>query len=164
MESSVKIISSVGLGLVNNTPTSTCIYCREKSPNAGFPYCSDCYKLRSANQRPCCSCKKTMIACLPYSKMNRVYCSICTADYKSKKEKEKVKVPIDIPQTLCTKKIKTEEFKEYLRNTTEVLSNEEIVDVIHEILKMKEEQIKLLQKENQLLKLQVEELTNELMN
>ncbi len=157
MASSVKIISSVGLGLVNNTPISKCIYCREKSPNAGFPYCSDCYKLRSANQRPCCSCKTTMIACIPYSKMNRVYCSICTKDYNSKNEKKQVH--IDIPQTLCTKKIKTEEFKEYLRNTTEDLSNEEIVDVIHEILKMKEEQIKLLQKENQLLKLQVTELT-----
>ena len=160
MASSVKFISSVGL--VNTTPITTCIYCREKSPNAGFPYCSDCYKLRAANQRPCCSCKKTMIACIPYSKLYRVFCSVCTTDYKSKNEKKQVK--IEIPQTLCTKKISIGEFKEYLRKTTEDLSNDEIVDVIHEILKKKEEQVKLLQSENRLLKLQVEELTKELSN
>jgi hypothetical protein len=103
MASPIKFVSSIGR--VNNTPISKCIYCQDKTPNAGFPYCSDCFKLRGANERPCCSCKKTMIACTPYSKMKRIYCTSCTEEYKVKQQTKQVKVeiPLTKPCDSCEK-------------------------------------------------------------
>jgi hypothetical protein len=69
----------------NISSPSSCIYCREKTPNKGHPYCTNCFKLRTATQRPCFTCKSVSIACKPAFQvtgpMKRLYCTDCTKQY-----------------------------------------------------------------------------------
>ena len=159
-------------GRVNNTPISKCIYCTEKAPNKGFPLCSDCFNLRSQSERPCCACKKTMVSCVPHSKMKRVYCMPCTDAYKAKQQEKQVK--IEIPETTPVEItpveiIRDETFhettyaqpeKQRLLQMFEGLSHLQIVNIVYDMLEQKEQFIQATLNENDLLKVQIENNTD----
>ena len=156
MASPVNFVSSVGR--VNNTPITHCIHCREKTPNPGFPFCGDCHTLRSASQLPCCACKKTMISRIPFTKLTRLYCSPCTEKYIAKREQ----VKIAIPQSREEKTIESEyadSEKKRLLEMFEGMSHLQIVNIVYDMLEQKEQFIQEILNDNDLLKFQVEKLS-----
>ena len=140
----------------NISSPSSCIYCREKTPNKGHPYCTDCFKLRTATQRPCFTCKSVLIPCKPAftisGPMKRLYCTDCSKQYYKSKhaepaapaETENVKEDewINIAYESSIEKDRTllEQMKE--------LDNDTILEKVREMLKEKEIMIRLLRYEN----------------
>jgi hypothetical protein len=153
---SIKFVTATGR--VNNTPITQCIHCREKTPNPGFPFCGDCHVLRSASQQPCCACKKTMIARIPFTKLTRLYCSLCTQQHLAKKKENQVKIAIPAaPHTHESNYAKSE--KERLVQLFEGLSHLQIANIVYDMLEQKEQFIQETLNENDLLKFQVEKLS-----
>ena len=160
MASSVKFLSTTTIttGRVNNTPITKCIHCRVKTPNIGFPFCNDCHSLRSASQQSCSKCNNTMILRIPFSKLTRVYCSPCTKEYKLKKQENQVKIAI--PKTKTFNEITyVEPEKQRLYKLFEGLSQLEITNVVYDMLEKKEQFIQATLNENDLLKVQLEQLS-----
>ena len=159
MASTVKIEFSTGR--VNNTPISKCIYCTEKAPNKGYPLCSDCYKLRSSSERPCFVCKKIMIPCVPYSKMKRLYCTTCSEEYKAKQKEKQVKfaIPEEKHSNELHETTYAKEEKQRLLQLFEGMSHLQIVNIVYDMLEEKEQFIQATLNENDLLKFQVETLS-----
>ncbi len=171
MASSTNSINFVSAtGRVNNTPITQCIHCREKTPNPGFPFCGDCHALRSASQQPCSACKKTMIPRIPFTKLTRLFCSPCNQKYMANKKENQVKVAIlpsqlqsqthaardeqEIPETEYAKSE-----KERLLQLFEGLSHLQIANIVYDMLEQKEQLIQETLNENDLLKFQVEKLS-----
>ena len=164
MASSVNIISTTTTGRVNNTPITKCIHCRDKTPNSGFPFCNDCYKLRSASQQACSKCNNTMISRIPYSKLVRMYCTMCTEEYKVKKQDKQVKIAIPAskpskPSFEFHETTHAKEEKQRLLEMFEGMSHLQIVNIVYDMLEEKEQFIQATLNDNDLLKFQVETLS-----
>lgn len=161
MASPIKFVNSTGR--VNNTPIFKCIYCLDKPANVGYPYCPDCFKMRSATERPCCSCNKIMIPCIPYTTMKRVFCVECTEKNKINKQKKQVKIAI--PKSKFVEPVEPIEpdnsisAKQHLLQLFEGLSLEQIADIVCELLDKKEEIIQETLNENDMLKFQLDEMS-----
>jgi hypothetical protein len=158
MASSVKFISTTTTGRVNDTPITQCIHCRDKTPNPGFPFCNDCHVLRSAGQQPCCACKKTPISRIPFTKLTRMYCSICTEKYKATKEKGLIAVPKTREEKTMESKYAESEQKR-LSQMFEGMSQLQIVNIVYDMLEAKEQFIQDILNDNDLLKFQIEKLS-----